>query len=95
MNPAQRIVVVTTLLAVGAALALVFLEFGEGAFSNVGGDRIAILVLSGQDRDPMFGSGYGLYTMKGIPGILLGLIAPMCLLASAAFIAFGSLRNER
>jgi hypothetical protein len=90
MNYAQRLVVVALLSIVGATLAFVFLKFGEGAFSSMGGDRIAILVLSGQDKTSMFGSGYGLYTMNGISGVLLGLIAPICLFAGAAIVALGA-----
>lgn len=90
MNYAQRFVVIALLLIVGATLAFVFLDFGEGAFNSMGGDRIAILVLSREDNNSMFGSGYGLYTMKGIPGVLLGLITPLCLFAGAAFVALGT-----
>jgi hypothetical protein len=28
--------------------------------------------------------------MKGIPGIILGLIIPLCLFAAAAFVALGT-----
>lgn len=94
MNYAQRILLIGLLFVVGAVMAFVFLNFGEGAFSSLGGDRIAILVLSGQDNDSMFGSGYGLYTTKGIPGVLLGLVAPICLFAGAAFVTLGARRRD-
>lgn len=90
MNQAQRMVLVALLLIVGSTLTFVFLNFGDGAYSSLGGDRIAILVLSGYDPESIIGTGYGLYTTKGIPGILLGLIAPICLFAGAAFIALGA-----
>jgi hypothetical protein len=92
MNYAQRLLVIVTLVVIGLVLAFVFLNWGEGAFSNLGGNRIAIVVFyqASQDRDSMFGSGYGIYTMKGIPGIILGLIIPLCLFAAAAFVALGT-----
>jgi hypothetical protein len=88
VNNAQRLLVIATLMVISLVLAFVFLNWGEGAFSSLGGDRIAILVLR-EDRNSVFGSGYGLYTTKGIPGVILGLVAPLCLLAAAAFVALG------
>ncbi len=89
MNHAQRLLIIALLVLIGAILAFVFLNWGEGAFNSMGGDRIAILVLRAGDKNSMFGSGYGLYTMKGTAGVLLGLIAPVCLFAAAAFVALG------
>jgi len=88
VNHAQRLLVICTLVAVGLVLAFVFLDWGEGAFSSLGGGRIALLVLR-EDRGSFIGSGYGLYTTKGIPGVILGLVAPLCLFA-AAYIALGT-----
>jgi hypothetical protein len=84
MNSAQRLLVITSLVVIGLVLAFVFLDFGEGAFNSLGGDRIALIVLY---KDPTqqsswFGSGYGLYTLKGIPGVMLGVVLPLCLFAS-------------
>lgn len=93
MNSAQRLLLIVILVAVAAVLAFVFLHWGEGAFNSMGGDRIAVLVLS-QDRNTFIGNGYGLYTTNGIPGILLGLIAPICLLAAAAFVALATKARE-
>lgn len=89
MNHAQRLLLIVLLVGIGVILAFVFLHWGEGAFSNLRGDRIAILVLYEENKNSLFGSGYGLYTTQGIPGVLLGLIAPLCLFAGAAFIALG------
>lgn len=71
---------------VSATMAFVFLNFGQGALSRE--DHIASLVLflSGQDKDSIIGSKYGLYTKERIPGVLLRLIFPMCLFAGAAFV---------
>lgn len=69
---------------VSATMAFVFLKFGQGAFSRE--DHIAILVLPDQDKDSVVGLKYGLYTEKGIPGVLLGLIFPMRLFAGAALV---------
>jgi len=58
MNYAQRVLLIALLMVIGGLLAFVFLDWGEGAFSSVGGNRIAIIVLSeGKDKDSMFGSG--------------------------------------
>ena len=92
MNDAQRILVIGLLTLSGAAMAYIFLNSGEGAFSR--GNRIAILVLSGYGEDSMTGPGYGLYTKKGIPGVLFGLIAPICLFAGAAFVALGARKRD-
>jgi hypothetical protein len=40
------------------------------------------------------GPGYGLYTKKGIFGVLLGLIAPICLFAGAVFVALNARRQD-
>jgi hypothetical protein len=88
MNYAQRLLLIAFLVGVGVVLAFVFLHWGEGAFSNLAGNRIATLVLR-EDKGSFFGSGYGLYTTQGVPGVLLGLIAPLCLFAVAAFVALG------
>jgi hypothetical protein len=77
------------MIALGMVLAFVFLNWGEGAFSNVAGDRIAILVLSQKNPGSIFGSGYGLYTTQGIPGVVLGLAVPLCLFAGAGYVALG------
>jgi hypothetical protein len=90
MNYAQRFLVIASLVGVGLALAFVFLDWGEGAFSSLGGGRIAIVVLYRDPTPSMFGSGYGLYTMHGVAGVLLGLIAPLCLFAVALFVALGT-----
>jgi hypothetical protein len=92
VNDTQRILVIGLLMMSGAAMAYVLLNFGEGAFSRE--DRIAILVLSGHGEDSITGPGYGLYTKKGIPGVLFGLIAPICLFAGAAFVALGARRQD-
>jgi hypothetical protein len=89
MNYAQRLLVIASLVLIGLVLAFAFLNWGEGAFSSLGGDRIALLVLR-EDRGSIIGSGYGLYTTKGIPGVILGLVAPLCLFAAAAFVALGT-----
>ena len=94
MNYAQRMLLISFLVGVGIVLAFVFLHWGEGAFSNIAGSRIAIVVLYQENKGSVFGSGYGLYTTQGIPGVLLGLIAPLCLLAAAAFVALGTKARE-
>lgn len=93
MNHAQRLLIIVLLIFIGALLAFVFLDFGEGAFSNLAGNRIAILVLREGDKNSFIGSGYGLYTTFGIAGILLGLVTPICLFAVATFISLGASRR--
>ena len=95
MNYAQRLLVIGTFVIIGLVLAFVFLSWGEGAFSSMGGDRIAIVVLyqDPQLRDSLFGSGYGIYTTKGNVGVILGLVTPLVLFACAAFVALGTRRR--
>jgi hypothetical protein len=66
---------IATLVGIGVVLAFAFLRWGE-----VWGSY------------PIFDlrEGYGLYTYYGIPGVLLGLIAPLCLFAAAAFVALST-----
>jgi hypothetical protein len=92
MNYAQRFLVIASLVVIGLVLAFVFLSWGEGAFSSWGGDRIAIVIFyqDPQHSKSFFGSGYGIYTTKGIAGVMLGLVAPLCLFAAAAFVALGT-----
>jgi hypothetical protein len=90
MNYGQRYLLIAFLVGIGVVLAYVFLDWGEGAFSSIGGDRIAILIVRQEQTGTIFGAGYGLYTMKGIPGVLLGLITPLCLFTAAAFVALGT-----
>jgi len=69
---------------VSTTMAFVFLNFDQGAFSRE--DHIAILVLSGQDKDSVIGPKHGLYTKKRIPRVLLRMIFPMYLFAGAALV---------
>lgn len=86
MNHAQRLLVIAVLIAIGFTLAFIFLDLGYGAYTIAGSGQIAILTLS-SDATSQFRNGYGLYTQLGIPGVLLGLITPICLFAAAAFVA--------
>jgi hypothetical protein len=92
MNYGQRFLVIGSLVVIGLVLAFVFLSWGEGAFSSLGGDRIAIVVFyqDPQYRNSFIGSGYGIYTTHGITGVILGLVAPLCFFAAAAFVALGT-----
>ena len=94
MNDTQRIVIVGLTMITGATMAFEFLNFGVGAFSGSGEDRIAILVLSGQGPDSINGPGYGIYTKKGIRGVLLGLLAPIGLFVGAVFVALGAKKQD-
>jgi hypothetical protein len=90
MNDTQRLLVIASLVAIGLVLAFVFLDWGDGAFSSLGGNRIAILAFN---KDTM-GYGYGLYTTHGIAGVLLGLIAPLLFFVGATFIALAVKARE-
>lgn len=90
MNYTQRLLAIASLIGIGLILAFVLLDWGDGAFSSIDGGRIAIFAFN-QDAA---GYGYGLYTMHGIPGVLLGLIAPLCLFVGAAFVALSTKVRE-
>ena len=90
MNRMQRIFVIVSLVFIGFALALVFLNFGI-----LRGIQIFFFY---ERPDPQFPSQpdyIGLSTQYGVPGILLGLIAPLCLFAAAIYLYLGSLNHAR
>jgi hypothetical protein len=93
MNYGHRWLVIVSLVEVGVVLAFVFLHWGGGASDY--GSRMTILVLVHEKEYTLDGSGnYGLYTTVGVPGILLGLITPLCLFAAAAFVALATKARE-
>ena len=85
MGDVQRILLVGLLMMVGAAMAFVLLNFGEGAFSR--GTVSLSLFCPVMAKNSITGPGYGLYTKKGIPGILFGLISPIGLFVVAVSVA--------
>jgi hypothetical protein len=38
---------------------------------------------------------WGIYTPYGVAGLVLGVVAPLCLFATAAFIAFGMQKSSK
>ena len=91
MNHTQRLLVIASLIVIGLVLASVFLDWGDQYQYSFAQTAIKIF---GFYEGPTPGyrnltSEYGIYTRYGIAGILLGVVAPLCLFAAAAFVALG------
>jgi len=93
MTDAQRKLIIASLFVIGLALAFIMLELG----TQWGGvSRVPILVFY-EASDPKYSdltNGWGIYTDHGVSGVLLGVIAPLFLLAVGVFIALGSKRGS-
>src|SRR5262245_55807637 len=88
MNSTQRLLVVASLVVIGLVLAIVYglvLASIECAYVSLIADTKPILMV---DRYIGLGARYG------IAGILLGVIAPLCLFAAAAFVALGTRKQQ-
>lgn len=85
MNANQRILVVSALCIIAAVMAFVMLDW-----SNGGVTRIVLFYEARNPRYPTLVDYWGIYTQYGVPGIVLGIVAPLCLLAVAAYIALGA-----
>ena len=94
MNDSQRSLVVGALVLVGLVLAFVMLEW-KAHLEHPGGDIVPIITFY-DEYNPRFPSllyRRGLYTSRGIPGVLLGLVVPICLFAAAAYTALGKRKS--
>src|SRR5262249_40610663 len=88
MNSTQGLLVVASLLVIGLVLAIVYglvLAIIEWARVSLIADTKPILMV---DRY------IGLSARYGIAGIPLGVIAPLCLFAAAAFVALGTRKQQ-
>jgi hypothetical protein len=101
VNNNQRISIVVSLVIIGLTLAYTMVEYGDGS-----GIRFGIRIFSFYpDWIPfepaatfparMAAAKQALYVRGGIPGILLGLVAPLGLWVVAAYIALGLARGSK
>jgi hypothetical protein len=88
MNKYQRTLVVSALIVLAAVLVFAFLEWSDGYIPNATKIVTFYSEINPQYRNLI--NEWGFYTRHGVLGLLLGLIAPICLLAIAAFIALGA-----
>jgi hypothetical protein len=90
MNDAQRFLVIIALVVIGFVLTWLMLEWGDGW--GLVGDPILVFYERPLSQYPNLTGQYGIYAVYGIShilGILFGVVLPLCLFASAAFLAFG------
>jgi hypothetical protein len=87
MNDNQRKLVIGSLVVIGFALAFVMLEWTTQWGMN--STKVWVLYRSPDPRYPTLIDEWGIYTRYGVVGIVLGIVAPLCLFATAAFIALG------
>jgi hypothetical protein len=101
MNNSQRMVIVIALSIIGLVLLFVMTGWGDsshlryvtrifpfhkGCWITRGDCWGTRNIFTDKYVDPT----YGFYVANGILGILLGLVAPICLWAVAAYIALGN-----
>jgi hypothetical protein len=95
LSDSQRSLLIGALVLVGLVLAFVMLEWGT-ELERPGGDTVPIVTFY-DEYNPRYPSPIyrrGIYTRRGIPGVLLGLVAPISLFAAAAYIALGKWKSE-
>jgi hypothetical protein len=85
MNNTQRMLVIATLVVIGVVLAFLMLGWGS-QFSET---PIFAFYDRPNAKYPNVTEHVGIYTEYGIGGILLGVVAPLCLWAAAAFVYLG------
>ena len=87
MNHAQRLLVIATLLGLGLVLMVTMLHLGIS-----GGSEILPIMEVPDPRYPSQPDTWAIRTRGNIavvPGVLLGIVAPLCLFALAAYVALG------
>ena len=101
MNSTQRVLVISALVIISIVLAFVMLEWSDGRLLTWSGGRVSPLtrIVVFYEKDEYYEVPYlpyvanrthswGIYTRFGIPGILFGLVTPLCLLTVAAYVFF-------
>jgi hypothetical protein len=88
MNNTQRRLVIAALVVIGLVLAFIFLDWGR--IAGVSYSRILVFYERPNPYFPNLLDPIGIYTRYGVAGILLGVVAPLCLFAAAAFVALGA-----
>ena len=91
MNNTQRLLVIASLVVIGLVLAILMLEWSDGY--SFGATRVFVFYERPDPQYPNLTDHMGIYTRYGVTGVLLGVIAPLCLLAVATFIALGARRR--
>jgi hypothetical protein len=88
MNNNQRLFVIAALILIGVVLSFVILDGQDLYFDS---STVVILYERPNPLHPSVTDKIGIFTRYGkIAGVLLGVIAPLCLFAMAGFIALGA-----
>jgi hypothetical protein len=88
MTKPQRLLIVASLVVVGLVLAFLMLGWGS-QYDFLRATRVFVLYERQNVRYRNLSDEMGIYTEYGIVGILLGVIAPLCLFAAAGFVYLG------
>jgi hypothetical protein len=90
MNDTQRFFVVCALALIGLLIAFLMLDWGDNYYP-VGANWVRVLVVYEEPNPyvPTVPYRHGIYTQYGVPGIVLGVMLPLFLFGSAAFVALG------
>lgn len=92
MNDTQRMLIVAALIVIGMVLMFAILDWGDVDRQNHA--RILAFYTVQNRYIASAKDDIGISTPFGVTGILLGIIAPLCLWAAAAFVHLGG-RKER
>jgi hypothetical protein len=101
MNNNQRIAIVVSLIIIGLVLSYAMVSYGDGRRTPFGIQIFSFYpdwipyepAATFLEREATARQAF--YVRGGIPGILLGLVVPLSLWATAAYIALGSARSDK
>lgn len=88
----ESLVLVLALAVIGIVLPFVVLEWDDRPRYTYRQGTIPIFIVS-ETPAPVGPHRRGVYTHQGIPGVLLGVVLPLCLLAAAALIGVSSWKS--
>jgi hypothetical protein len=91
MNTNQRLLVIVALVVIGLVLAIVMLDWSDQY--RFGATKVLVFYERPDAQYRNLTDEMGIYTRYGVAGIVLGVVAPLCLFAVAAFVALGVRRT--
>jgi hypothetical protein len=92
MNYNQRLLVVAALVVIGVVLTVLMLNWGN--VTGTGRTPVLSFYVIRKYETLFADDVAGIYTRHGLPGILLGVITPLCLFALAAFVLLGTRKQN-
>jgi hypothetical protein len=95
MNRAQRRLITALLIAVALLLPLLLLQWGTQWGTSSGEHALIIFYSTPTPGYPNSTDYWGIYTdgTSSLVGVIFGVIAPMCLLAGAAYLSLAGKKD--